>query len=106
MVDESIWPGRSQPARPGERVRVASLRELPMKLMRMGVALVLVSAWTTSVLAQQGGRGGFGRGGPGGNVNGEMRAVTQAVIEEIDKNSELMSNLEYLCDMIGPRLTG
>ncbi len=37
---------------------------------------------------------------------GEIKAVTQAIVDEIDKNSELMSNLEYLCDMIGPRLTG
>jgi len=37
---------------------------------------------------------------------GETKAVTQAVVEEIDKHSELMANLEYLCDMIGPRLTG
>jgi len=32
--------------------------------------------------------------------------VTQAILEEIDKRSELMANIEYLCDMIGPRLTG
>jgi len=25
---------------------------------------------------------------------------------EVEKNNELMANLEYLCDMIGPRLTG
>ena len=37
---------------------------------------------------------------------GEVKAVTQAIIEEIDKRSELMANIEYLCDMIGPRLTG
>ena len=37
---------------------------------------------------------------------GEARAVTQAILDEIDKNSELMANIEYLCDMIGPRLTG
>jgi carboxypeptidase Q len=37
---------------------------------------------------------------------GEIKAVTQAIIDEIDKHSELMANLEYLCDMIGPRLTG
>ncbi len=36
----------------------------------------------------------------------EVKAVTRAILEEIDKNSELMANLEYLCDMIGPRLTG
>jgi hypothetical protein len=38
--------------------------------------------------------------------SGEIKAVTQAIVEEIDKHSELMANLEYLCDMIGPRLTG
>ncbi len=37
---------------------------------------------------------------------GEAKAVTQAILDEIDKHSELMANIEYLCDMIGPRLTG
>ncbi len=37
---------------------------------------------------------------------GEAKAVTQAILDEIDRNSELMANIEYLCDMIGPRLTG
>jgi carboxypeptidase Q len=37
---------------------------------------------------------------------GEIKAVTQAIMNEIDKNSQLMADLEYLCDMIGPRLTG
>jgi hypothetical protein len=36
----------------------------------------------------------------------EIKAVTQAILDDIDKNSELMTNIEYLCDMIGPRLTG
>jgi carboxypeptidase Q len=39
-------------------------------------------------------------------ATGEIKAVTQAIIDEIDKHSELMANIEYLCDMIGPRLTG
>lgn len=43
---------------------------------------------------------------PASEPTGEVKAVTQAIIEEIDKHSELMANLEYLCDMIGPRLTG
>jgi carboxypeptidase Q len=37
---------------------------------------------------------------------GEIKAMTQAILEEIEKRSELMANIEYLCDMIGPRLTG
>ncbi len=32
--------------------------------------------------------------------------MTTAILDEIDKHSELMTNIEYLCDMIGPRLTG
>jgi len=41
-----------------------------------------------------------------GNRCAEVKAVAQAILEEIDKNSELMTNVEYLCDMSGPRLTG
>src|SRR4051812_10435468 len=43
---------------------------------------------------------------PVAEPGGESKAVTQAILEEIDKCSELMANIEYLCDMIGPRLTG
>src|ERR1700734_3466167 len=39
-------------------------------------------------------------------ASGEIKVVTQAILDEIDKRSELMANIEYLCDMIGPRLTG
>jgi hypothetical protein len=41
-----------------------------------------------------------------GEPSAKVKAVTQAILDEIDKNSELMANIEYLCDMIGPRLTG
>jgi carboxypeptidase Q len=34
------------------------------------------------------------------------READEKLFAEIDKNNELMANLEYLCDMIGPRLTG
>jgi carboxypeptidase Q len=43
---------------------------------------------------------------PAAEPSTEVKAVTQAILEEIDKHSELMANIEYLCDMIGPRLTG
>ena len=43
---------------------------------------------------------------PVSESGGEIKAVTQAILDEIDKRSELMDNIEYLCDMIGPRLTG
>ena len=35
-----------------------------------------------------------------------FRDADRKLFAEIEKNNELMSNLEYLCDMIGPRLTG
>jgi carboxypeptidase Q len=35
-----------------------------------------------------------------------VEATTWAVFNEIDHHSHLMGDLEYLCDMIGPRLTG
>jgi carboxypeptidase Q len=50
--------------------------------------------------------GGFGTAAAAPEPSGEIKAVTQAILEEIDKRSELMTNIEYLCDMIGPRLTG
>lgn len=39
-------------------------------------------------------------------ASAEAKGVTLAILEEIDKKSELMTNLEFLCDVIGPRLTG
>src|SRR5712692_1110399 len=34
------------------------------------------------------------------------READRQLFEEIEKNSEVLANLEYLSDMIGPRLTG
>ncbi len=47
-----------------------------------------------------------GPASPAAEPGGETKAVTQAILDEIEKRSELMANIEYLCDMIGPRLTG
>ncbi len=81
--------------------------------------LVVVSIlWPSSlVLAQatrpaeakpqaRSGTASSGATSPAPESSGEIKAVTQAIVEEIDKHSELMANIEYLCDMIGPRLTG
>src|SRR3970282_1450643 len=35
-----------------------------------------------------------------------FREADRKLFAEIDKNNELMANLEHLCHMIGPRLTG
>ncbi len=43
---------------------------------------------------------------PSPPTSAEARGVSMAILDEIDKKSELMTNLEYLCDIIGPRLTG
>ena len=34
------------------------------------------------------------------------RDADRKIFAEIEKNNDLLANLEYLCDMIGPRLTG
>lgn len=39
-------------------------------------------------------------------ASADAKPATASILEEIDKHSQLMTNLEYLCDMIGPRLTG
>ncbi len=39
-------------------------------------------------------------------ISPEVADATRKVVAEIDRGSELMLNLEYLCDVIGPRLTG
>src|SRR5207248_8912410 len=89
-----------------------------MRLIRVALVVGSIMAMPAAALAQAPARPG-GPAGPGGGAGpgpgaaatapepgGEARAVTQAILEEIDKRSELMANIEYLCDMIGPRLTG
>jgi carboxypeptidase Q len=89
-----------------------------MKFIRAWLISVSVTGLCASALAQAPSVGDPGRHAqqPGGahssatastkDSGGEVKAVTQAILDEIDKHSELMSNIEYLCDMIGPRLTG
>jgi carboxypeptidase Q len=36
----------------------------------------------------------------------EPRATDQRILQEIQKNNQLMKNIEYLSDVVGPRLTG
>src|SRR5262249_47332678 len=70
---------------------------------------VLAAAVLAQIPAQPKAQAPARPGGPASTASepsGEIRAVTQAILEEIDKHSELMANIEYLCDMIGPRLTG
>ena len=87
-----------------------------MRLIRIAFVVVSIVALPAVCPAH---RLASGTGGakaqprPGGDAarrrpepGGEIKAVTQAILEEIDKRSELMANIEYLCDMIGPRLTG
>jgi carboxypeptidase Q len=83
-----------------------------MRLIRI-TFLAAIAAVPASVLAQQPGRSDRSQPSAASSAStstpepgGEAKAVTQAILEEIDKRSELMANIEYLCDMIGPRLTG
>ena len=83
-----------------------------MKLMSRVFLAIPILTLPATVMAQAAPTGGP-RGSASANSgvkapepSGEIKAVTQAILEEIDKRSELMANIEYLCDMIGPRLTG
>jgi carboxypeptidase Q len=91
-----------------------------MRLIRLATiactaAVTLSGLWMVSVLeAQTAGAPGATKDKAKAGVpstaaaepSAEVKAVTQAVLDDIDKNSQLMANIEYLCDMIGPRLTG
>jgi carboxypeptidase Q len=90
-----------------------------MRPIRIAFVVASIVALPASVLAQPAPspsrapaapkaqpRPGSDAGSSATEPSGEIKAVTQAILEEIDKRSELMANLEYLCDMIGPRLTG
>ena len=89
-----------------------------MRFIRVVLVIAAVTTLPASVLAQapppaepnaSGRRPGSRGSGSASSVtepSGEIKAVTQAILDEIDKRSELMANIEYLCDMIGPRLTG
>jgi hypothetical protein len=88
-----------------------------MRSIRATLVLLLVLCTPAFVLAQPSSpakakeqvrpaKPGFGSAASTSEASGEIKAVTQAIIDEIDKHSELMANLEYLCDVIGPRLTG
>jgi carboxypeptidase Q len=83
-----------------------------MRLLKHLALIVTVCAATCSVWAQPGpvaqprATAESGAASKLSEATGETRAITRAILEEIDKRSELMANIEYLCDMIGPRLTG
>ena len=85
-----------------------------MRLIRVAfvvgsmVALAAAARAQAPAQARPGGRLGSdpGTASSAPEPGGEAKAVTQAILEEIDQRSELMANLEYLCDLIGPRLTG
>jgi carboxypeptidase Q len=87
-----------------------------MRFIRVAFILVLLARFAGQALAQapMSEKPGVERhpgaaaakAGSSVDTSAETKAVTQAILEEIDKHSELMVNIEYLCDMIGPRLTG
>jgi carboxypeptidase Q len=72
--------------------------EIGMKLSRktfvlvaLSITLVAARAWTARAAAEEG---------------GTVAATDAQILAEIRDHSELMDNLEYLSDRIGPRLTG
>jgi carboxypeptidase Q len=63
------------------------------------LALALLASLAATAQAQPGGLSA-------GPISPEVAEETRKILGEIDKHSQLMLNLEYLCDVIGPRLTG
>jgi carboxypeptidase Q len=86
--------------------------DIIMRLITEVFLVVSISTLPATVMAQAGAltqpRGSAGSRSVSNMTepSGEIKAVTKAILEEIDKHSELTANIEYLCDMIGPRLTG
>ncbi len=72
--------------------------------LKFGQAIAVAAAVVASTSAQPA-QAQFGpQRGP--QVDPQIKKDTDKIIAEIDKHSKLMENIEYLCDMIGPRLTG
>ena len=71
-----------------------------MKLRRflLAVLVMALALGGARVVAQQGQRGGA--------PADPMTEADRKIIAEVKDNNEVMANLEYLTDMIGPRLTG
>ena len=85
------------------------MRWLSSALFVVTIGLVPISAYSQVANRPQidpPSRPAPGQQSQAGESSSEVKAVTQAILDEIDKRSELMTNIEYLCDMIGPRLTG
>ena len=73
-----------------------------MRSMRNGLLLFSIVIVPTFAMAQvpvpvkPPGNMGSSPASTVAEVSGETKAVTQAILEEIDKRSELMANIEYL----------
>src|SRR5205085_4194744 len=73
-----------------------------MNARRLGVFLALLAFVGSAALARA---QDFGpRRGPA--LDTALMEADRQIMNGIRQNSQLMENLEYLCDMIGPRLTG
>ena len=62
----------------------------------LGLSAILLVAASWRAAAQQ----------PAAPANDAIAAADEKILAEIKEHSEVMENLEYLCDVIGPRLTG
>jgi hypothetical protein len=76
-----------------------ALLGVPTFMKRSLVCLVFLASFATMATAQPGGISAR-------PISPEVATNTKKILDEIDKNTQLMFNLEYLCDVIGPRLTG
>src|SRR5262249_4151755 len=101
MISPSRCPGGYRTANLGRRRpdrsvrrrgRVGETKETTMIRLRVASVLVVGLSFIPGARAQ------FDFGPERPRPSAEAVAVSKAIFEEIDKNSELMANLEYLCD--------
>src|SRR6516164_5065086 len=84
---------------PAPLVRASSLFSVPRRLFAVG--LIAAIAAGSIVYAQQ--RVGAPPSDP---ASAQALALDKKIIDEAKHDSEIMKNLQYLSDVVGPRLTG
>lgn len=84
----------------GAHLRSLAARAIYSQLLTVTALVCAALSLAISLSAQ--------RRGPNGGPSAEQsfRETDRKLFAEIDTNNELMANVQYLCDTIGPRLTG
>lgn len=110
---DSYWESCQRPNEPTRNPAVldfpARVSEAPLMTTRL--PLIAIAIWLVSSVATHGQSSATtststprvaGRAA----TDADPDATTRRILAEVDAHSELIDNLEYLCDRIGPRMTG